>query len=374
MHYDVVISGAGMAGMSLAIALQAYGYSVVIIEKYPAKMDERTTAVNHATKLFFEQYKIWSLLEDYAQPILDIFTMEGKSSTYLHYDYKVNHDNHPMGYVIKNRHIKEALASFKIKKLFPITYKHISNNNNGVEITLENQEKITAKLLVIAEGRNSKIYDLFNIKRISKDYHQNSIICNIEHLEDHQGMAQERFYPSGPFALLPMQGKYFSSLIWTANTDLAKELVQLPPMEFTQAINQHCNFHITKIVSDIQSYPLSLSLSRRYYKNRLLLIGDTMQNIHPVAGQGFNLIVANIQGLVDNIKKYNINEKALQSFALSRLKDNLMMAGATHGLVRLFSNDNKILKKMRNIGLGCVQELSFIKRQLVNHATGRTFK
>ena len=114
MHYDVVISGSGMAGMTLAIALQSSGYSVLIIEKYQAKLDERTTAINYATKIFFENYHIWDLLEEHAQPILDIFTLEGKSSTYLHYDCKLN-NNLAMGYVINNRHIKSSLETFKIK-------------------------------------------------------------------------------------------------------------------------------------------------------------------------------------------------------------------------------------------------------------------
>ena len=241
-------------------------------------------------------------------------------------------------------------------------------------MTLDNEEEVTAKLLVIAEGRNSKIHQLLNIKRIYKDYQQKSIICNVEHLEDHKDMAQERFYKTGPFALLPMQGKYFSSLIWTAENDFANKLSELPTTDFLQEINQHTNFHITKIISEIQSYPLSLNISRRYYKKNILLMGDTMQNIHPVAGQGFNLIIANIQTLIDSFKKYGLNRKALQYFARKRILDNMMMAGATHGLIGLFSNDNKLLKPIRNIGLGIIQELPFIKQKLVAHATGNHLK
>ena len=370
MHYNIIISGAGMAGMSLAIALQEAGLSTVLIEKSFPKSDERTTAINYATKIFFEKYKIWRLIEQESQPILDIFTVEGKSTSYLHYDHSVI-SNNPMGYVTKNHLIKKALNSFGVKKILPSTYKNINNYSDKVELELTNNEKLTADLFICAEGKNSEIYDLLNIKRIVKSYHQSCIICNVEHLEDHQSTAQERFYPSGPFALLPIKGNFFSSLIWTSDTSMAQDLIKLPQDKFIQEINKYCNFHITKIISNIQSYPLSISLSRRYYKNRILLMGDAMHSIHPVAGQGFNLIIRNIESFITQIKKYGPNEMALKKFSQNRVLDNLLMAGATHSLIKLFSNDSKILTPIRKLGLSIVQELPFLKRKLINYATGK---
>lgn len=370
MRYDIVISGAGMSGMILAISLKSIGYSLVIIEKNEPRHDERTTAINHATKIFFDQYKIWNLIEEHAQPILDIFTTEGKSPLYLHYDYRDN-GTEPMGYVIKNSIIKKALSSFNIQILSPTTYTNIINHETGVEITLQDNQKLTADLFICAEGKNSNIYELLNIKRISKPYNQMSIICNVEHLENHYSSAQERFYPSGPFALLPMKGDFYSSLVWTAKTNIAQQLMRLSRGKFIEEINQHCNLHITKVISEIQYYPLSINLSRRYYKHRVLLIGDVMQNIHPVAGQGLNLIVCNIAHLISVIQKYGIKQETLKRFTESRVVDNLLMAGFTDSIVRLFSNNNKTLKLIRNVGLGLVQKLPTLKNKLISRAMGK---
>ncbi|MBQ4874549.1 MAG: FAD-dependent monooxygenase [Rickettsiaceae bacterium H1] len=372
MHYDVIISGAGMAGMTLAVAFKACGFSVTVIEKSPPKFDERTTALNHLTKKFFQKYKIWEFIENHIQPISDIFTVEGKSTSYLHYDHRIS-GNDPMGYVVKNRAIKKALDSFKVEKLSPLTYEKINNYGNRVELTLSNDKKLSADLFVCAEGKNSHIYELLGIKRIIRKYNQSCVICNVEHIENHQAIAQERFYPTGPFALLPMKGDFFSSLIWTAETEMAENLIKLSKNELIREINKHCNFHITKIISNIQLYPINISLARKYYKNRILLMGDVMQSIHPVAGQGFNLIIRNIENLITQIGKYAITKKALQKFSQDRIIDNLLMAGTTHSLVKLFSNNNKMLKTIRSTGLTILQELPFIKRKLVNYAMGKNY-
>ncbi len=358
-----------MAGMISAIALKALNLSILVIEKSASESDERSTALNYATKIFFDQYKIWPLLENEAQPILDIFTVEGKSTNYLHYDHRMNNSK-PMGYVIKNKIIKAALDSFKVNKLSPITYDKINCYDDKVELYLTNGKKITADLFICAEGKFSEIYNILNIKCIKKEYNQTSIVCNVEHLEDHSGTAQERFYSTGPFALLPMKGAFYSSLIWTAESNFAKKLLQLSQKDFLQTINKYCNFHITKIVSKVHSYPISVQIARRYYKDRVLLIGDTMQSIHPVAGQGFNLAVHNIESFVKHIKKYGINSTALKNFSYDRIIDNLLMTGTTHSIVKLFSNENKLLKLVRNTGLAVIQELPFIKQKLIHYATG----
>lgn len=369
MHYDIIISGAGMAGMSLAIALKANNHSVAVIEKSIPTSDERTTALNHGTKLFFKEYKVWDLIEDESQSISDIFTVEGLSTSYLHYDHKILGDD-PMGYVVKNCAIKAALDSFEVNKLSPITYTQIIDLGDKVEISLNDGQTITTDLFICAEGKQSSIYELFDIKRISREYKQSCIVCNVEHLEDHQGAAQERFYATGPFALLPMQGRFFSSLVWTAETVMAERLMESSSDEFIQAINRHCNFHVTKVISKIQTYPMSMTLSRRYYKGRILLMGDAMQSIHPVAGQGFNLIVRNIESLVLNLNKHGVTEEALRQFSHNRVIDNLFMAGVTHSLIKLFSNNSKVLKVIRSFGLSMIEELPFIKRRLIKYASG----
>ncbi len=372
MHYDVIISGGGMTGMTLAVSLRNAGFSILIIEKSDTvHTDERTTALNYNTKMFFEQNKIWPHLNTEAQPISEIFTIEGNSTSYLHYNYK-HSGNHPMGYIVKNKTIKQALESFNINKLAPITYTCIEDKNDIIEITLTNKTKLTTDLFVCAEGKHSRIYDLLNIQRLNKEYKQSCIVCNVEHLENHQGSAQERFYPTGPFALLPIKGDFFSSLIWTANPSMANHLSNLTHSKFIEEINKHCNFHITKIISDIQVYPISLSLARRYYKNRILLIGDAMESIHPVAGQGFNLIVKNIDCLIQQLIQHGINRNALRAFTKKRVIDNLIMAGTTHSLIKLFSNNNTTLKIARSTGLSVIQELHFLKKKLVTYAMGRS--
>ncbi|MBV0899712.1 MAG: 2-octaprenyl-6-methoxyphenyl hydroxylase [Wolbachia endosymbiont of Fragariocoptes setiger] len=378
MYYDAIISGGGLLGLITAISLN--NLSVAVIEKNNIphkKNDNRAFAISQGSKQILENLGIWQLIGEEAEPILDILILEGNSPINVHYDHKMVGEE-PMGYVIDNATIWNAInKNFldKLKIYSPHSYKTISNHSGYVEVILENGEKLISSLFICAEGKYSKIPELFSIPVLKFNYQQSSIVCNVEHKLHHENLAIERFFPSGPFAVLPMKGGYTSSIVWTEKTEIAEMLMNLSIKEFT--IEMEKRFMSEVILKNKRKfYPLSFSFVRNLYKNRILLIGDAARSIHPIAGQGFNLGIRDVESTARHIIDAKFtgvdigSEFVLRKISRERGFDSVTMALATDGLNRIFSNKMLCFKVLRNLGLMIVENSSFLKNRLIRHAMG----
>ncbi|VAW07075.1 hypothetical protein MNBD_ALPHA01-527, partial [hydrothermal vent metagenome] len=221
--FDVVISGGGVVGMTLAHGLAQYGITVALVEygdiaaSLNDDFDGRSYAISYAPYVMMKVLGLWDRLAPDAQPITEIHITDGHSPLFLHFDDKALGDD-PLGQMVEVRHLRRGLfdAISEQKNITLINPDHIIDVENSPAaslITLDSGRKITCSLLVSAEGRGSPLRERMGIKIRVWDYRQTGIVTTVAHEQDHGGTAYERFYPSGPFAILPLQNRR-SSIVW----------------------------------------------------------------------------------------------------------------------------------------------------------------
>ncbi|NUY39479.1 2-octaprenyl-6-methoxyphenyl hydroxylase [Wolbachia endosymbiont of Litomosoides brasiliensis] len=383
MNYDVIISGGGLLGLITAIGLGNNSVSIAVIEKNSLPRvtdDNRAFAISQGSRKILEKLGIWQFIESEAEPILDICISDENSPITVHYDHKMV-GKEPMGYVINNTVIWKAINNNFLNKLnvySPHSYKTITCDAGCVEVILDNNQKLISSLLICAEGKNSKLPVLFSIPIIKFDYKQSSIVFNVKHKLHHRNLAVERFFPGGPFAILPMKSGYASSIVWTEKSEISKMLMDLPKEEFIIELKKRFGSCLGEIKLDGErkSYPLSFAFAKKLYKSRVLLIGDAAHSIHPVAGQGLNLGIRNVESVIRQIVAAKVSgvdvgsSYLLKKILRDRCFDNFTMALATDGLNRIFSNKILCAKALRSFGLMAVENSNFLKKRFIRHAMG----
>lgn len=380
MNYDVIISGGGLLGLITAIGLSCDSVSVAVIEKnsLPRVVDDnRAFAISQGSKKILEKLGIWQFIESEAEPILDICILDAVT---VHYNHKMVGEE-PMGYVINNATIWNAINNNFLNKLniySPHSYKTIACDSGYVEVILDNNQELISSLLICAEGKNSKLPELFSIPTAKFDYKQSSIVFNVKHELHHQNLAVERFFPGGPFAILPIKDGYTSSIVWTEKSGISKMLMDLSEEEFIIELKKRFGSYLGKIKleGERKLYPLSFVFAKKLYKGRVLLIGDAAHSIHPVAGQGLNLGIRDVESIIKHVvaaKASGIDVGSsylLKKISRNRYFDNFTMALATDGLNRMFSNRIFCAKALRNLGLIAVENSNFLKKSFIRHAMG----
>ena len=387
--FDVIIIGAGLTGMTMACSLAKKNVNVAVVEyadidKILAKeSDGRTCAISQGSAEIFANIGLWDAMKPDACEILDINITDGDCPSLLHYDHKMVGDD-PMGYIVENYHIRQALfkkaAEFDNLEIFsPFSFKDIKNDANKVSVTLSNDEVLEARLLIAADGRNSKTCEKFGIEATILNYKQQAIVFTASHEKHHQNIAWEKFLPAGPFAILPMQGGYKSSIVWTEDEKTAPLFMKMNDEEFLEQFSSRFGDHLGKldIVGKRFCYPLTLSHAKRYTDQRLAVIGDAAHGMHPIAGQGFNLGIRD----VDELSKLIIDTQnlgldigansLLKQYENLRKLDNVSLLGITDILNRLFSNNITILKVARQLGITAIEQLPSIKKFFIKHAMGK---
>ncbi|MCG8696363.1 MAG: FAD-dependent monooxygenase, partial [Minwuiales bacterium] len=245
------------------------------------------------------------------------------------------------------------------------------------EVHLADGTVVSAPLCVGADGRNSPLRQSAGIKCAAWSYHQVGIVCTVHHELPHGGVAQERFLPAGPFAILPMTGNR-SSLVWTERADLAPAMMALDEAAFTAEMASRFGDYLgaLEVVGPRWSYPLALHLAERYTDRRLALVGDAAHGIHPIAGQGLNLGLRDVAALAEVIVDtarlgLDIGDAVpLERYQRWRRFDALLLAAVTDSLNRLFSNDIEPIRLARDLGLAAVNRMGPLKRVFMSHARG----
>jgi 2-octaprenyl-6-methoxyphenol hydroxylase len=390
--FDVLTVGGGMAGMTLACALAGAGVRVAVVDRErPAATvardyDGRASAIAYASAMAFKGIGLWPLLEPHASPIADIrvadgHPMRGVSPLFLHYDHREVGDE-PFGYIIENRHIREALHEFagrlpKLTLLAPATVTELSRDSRRAEARLADGRLVRARLAVAADGRFSQIRRAAGIPVASLRYRQTAIVCTVRHERAHSGVAVELFLPGGPFAMLPMTENR-CNVVWSERADLAPVYLALDDGAFLDELKRRFGGWLGDIAltGPRFSYPLGVLHAQRYTDLRLALLGDAAHAIHPIAGQGLNLGLRDVAALAELIVDSHrlgldpAGPQVLERYARWRRFDNLLLTVVTDGLNRLFSNDIGPVRLARDLGLAGVNRLPPLKRFLMRHAMG----
>jgi 2-octaprenyl-6-methoxyphenol hydroxylase len=389
---EVVIGGAGFAGLALAIAVrQALGQGFAVTVADPAlrnapSKDPRASAIAAAARRLFEAIEVWDAVEAQAQPILDMVVTDSKLEdavrpTFLTFGGEVE-EGEPFAHMIENRLLIDALVA-KAKELGidlrATAMSAFDNRLNTIDVTLADGGAISARLLVGADGARSQIREQADIASHGWNYEQSAIVCTVAHERDHQGRAEEHFLPAGPFAILPLPGNR-ASIVWTESAREAERIVALGDDEFHDELEQRFGLHLgeLKVIGARRAFPLGLFTARTFIGERLALIGDAAHIIHPIAGQGLNMGLRDVAALAEAVAdaaRLGLDiggPDVLERYQRWRRFDIMTMGVATDGLNRLFSNRSDVLRLVRDIGLGLVERMPPLKHLFIREAAGFT--
>ncbi len=394
---DVMIVGGGLVGGTLGLLLAKAGLRTMLIDRIDpaagldAGFDGRASAIALATHRVLVAAGLWDALAPGAAPINDIRVADAGSLLFLHYDHAAL-GTEPFGYMIENRHLRRALfdaqadcPNLTVVAPAEIAGMDIPTAGDGTEggLTLSDGRRLTAPLIVGADGRASKTRDWAGIRTTGWRYDQTGIVCTVDHDRPHHNIAHEHFLAAGPFAILPIKGPpgregHQSSLVWTERSDLAPAIMNLDDDAFLAELALRFGDFLGSLalVGPRWSYPLALHAAARATAPRFVLCGDALHGMHPIAGQGLNMGLRDVAVLAEvlaDARRVGLDVGAaaqLEDYERRRRFDNSLMLGMTDVLNRLFSNDVAPLRLARDLGLATVNRLPEVKKFFMRHAMG----
>ena len=389
---DIVIVGGGLNGPALALALARAGLSVTVIDALPRDtrdgdlFDGRSYALALASQKLLAAIGVWGAVADHAQPILEVKVSDGRagqgaSPFVLEFDHAEIEEG-PMGFMVEDRFLRRAFlhamdAQPGITQLSGATVVDQQITPAGVTVTLADGGTVTARALIGCDGRQSGTAARAGIKRTGWDYGQTALVCAIDHTLPHHGIAHQCFMPPGPLAILPLPGNR-SSIVWSERHDTAAAIQALDDDGYLQALRPRFGDFLGQIslAGKRFTYPLNLTLANSFVADRLALVGDAAHGVHPIAGQGLNLGLRDVGALAEVMVDARRRGEdigapdVLARYQTWRRWDTATLAVATDGFNRLFSNDNPLLRGLRDLGLGAVNAMPGLRRRFIREAAG----
>ena len=402
--FDIIIVGGGLAGGLAATALAQEDFAVALIDAEApdamrgAAFDGRTTALAYASARVFKRLGLWDAVAAEAEPIREILVTDGRraapgragfvSSFHLHFDSRELENGEALGFIVENRLLRnsiyDALArERRVATFAPARRIRTEYGKASATATLGDGRSLSAPLVIAADGRFSPSRREAGIRVNNWSYPQTGIVATVAHERSHEGIAQEFFLPSGPFAILPMtpggegdKRVWRSNLVWTESASAAPAYLELDDAKFLAAIRARFGDYLgdVSLAGPRWSYPLAFHLAQTYIAPRLALIGDAAHAIHPIAGQGYNLGVKDIAALVETLSQarglgLDIGSlTTLETYQRWRRFDSAALAFGGDALVRLFSNDFAPLRLARNIGMSAVNAAAPLRKMFMKQA------
>jgi 2-octaprenyl-6-methoxyphenol hydroxylase len=382
LKIKVGITGCGLSGMITALALAARGINSTIVERQSVNSqsffnDIRTTALTDSSKIFFEKIGIWSGIAKIAGSINDIYVADNKAPEMIHFASHMLKNEQVMGYLVENKDFKKllldkVLANKHINIIDNSSYEVKENSEHGCILTINGSLTWECDLLIVCDGSNSSIRQKYFSSETEKAYSQNALTFIVSHQKPHEGVAVEHFLSTGPFAILPLKDQNLSSVVWTINHAMNDALLKCPKDEFLYLVEQNFGEFLGKVTikSEIASFPLRAYATNKYYNKRIVLVADSAHVIHPLAGQGLNQGIKDIEALTSNIIEYGISNRALKKYQQMRKGDNNTMLEITDTLNSVFSNNSKIFHVARQVSFKLVEKISPFKKLLIKYAMG----
>lgn len=403
-EFDIAIVGAGMVGASLAAALRDTGFSIALIDAQSAEslqhspskpkdvngFEPRVSALTFASRDLLKSVGAWQHIhEERILPYRNMHVWDQLGTAQIDFSAAELYED-ALGYIVENQNIVSALHQVlkqqeNVERFFGGRISSLKQNEvDGApySLLLDDGRQIHSKLLVAADGANSRIRTWLSMATREWDYQHHAIVATIKTEKPHNKTAWQSFSETGPLALLPLQDPSMSdaycSIVWSQTPEQAKSLMALDKEAFCQALAKASESMLGAIedVSERYSIPLRQRHAKEYVAEGLALIGDAAHTIHPLAGQGVNLgfkdvfALSQVLILADQQELDPGNLTLLKRYQRQRQADNLLMMGAMEGFKRLFAQPDPLLRWVRNTGLDFVNKQGFIKKQLVKHAMG----
>jgi 2-octaprenyl-6-methoxyphenol hydroxylase len=386
---DVIILGGGLVGLTLAVALSRHDVQVLVVDPaQPEKVfaplfDGRATAVSSSSWRMLEVIGVGERLEGQGSPIRSISVSDGLKPGGIRFEPGEGDD--PLGMMFENRLLRSALretalASPNLRLMMPARPGEIVRDAAGVRVALEDGRLLLAPLVIGAEGRNSPLRESARIPLARWRYDHAAIVATVTHERPHGQTAYEIFYPTGPFALLPMLPGDRSAIVWSVPSADAEATLALPDRAFAHELEKRMGGFLGRVTpaGPRASYPLGFHHAATITAERLALIGDAAHGIHPIAGQGLNLgfrdAAALTQVLVEGLRLGMDpgDVQLLQRYERWRSLDSFLVAAVTDGLTRLYGIPGRAASAVRRFGMGAVGRTGPLRNLLMAEARGET--
>ena len=385
--FDVIIVGGGMIGLSLVVELsKKMNLSVAIIDPNdcnPTISDSfhtRVSAITPSTQDFLSSINVWDKIQR-KKGFSATKVWDQNSHGHLNF-YAKDEGIEYLGYIVENDLIQSALFNaIDQSKVSMINAKLVgfTKTDIGYTVNLENGESHSCKLLVGADGSQSKVRDLAEIQVTEHDYQQKAIIANIVSEKPLMNTTWQRFLSDSILAILPLSN-HQASIVWSCKEALANELEAKDKTIFNKMLSEasEYQFGVLKLESSKKSFPLVSRTAKEYVRANLALIGDAAHNIHPLAGQGANLGFSDVielsKQLVENNDKLLGDFHVLRKYARARRLDNELMSKTMTGLDWIYKENNEPIRWLRGYGMNLIDETPILKSFFQRQALGKVSK
>mgnify|MGYP000664995768 FL=1 len=389
MDFEVVVIGAGVVGSSLALSLAKEGVDVCLIDKGTPEIKEdisrgRTAALNLASQNILEKLGVKRGIQNYLTPFKNIYVWDSEGTSSL--EFSSDEIGQPkLGDVVTNNAILSSIFLLlpnhkNLRFLSGDRLKTLDPQEESIKVCTEGGENISCKLVVGADGGLSSVRELSSINIRTWSYDQKALIANLKAEKSHSNTAYQVFTKNGPIALLPMQkdDEESLSLVWSADIDYAERLLDLDIPSFLNELERKTESVLGKLSLDgeMSSYPLHQLHAKDYYAQRVVLIGDAAHSMHPLAGQGLNLGLGDVEELASRILRSRRhgedvgNDKMLSDYSKARKSINLRMMGFMEVFKKGFGSTNPWVRLGRNMAFGATQKAPELRKRFIKEAAG----
>ena len=386
---DIIIVGGGMVGACMALAAAREGFQVTLLEPRQPSLDWtgddfdiRVSALTRTSETILSNLDVWQGMQQRRVTAYEnMHVWDRKGFGEVHFAAEdVGAPN--LGHIVENRVIVASLweqitHQANIKHVADIEIASIEREGDLTKLISSNDDVLSASLVIGADGARSSVRELVGLTASTSSYDQEGVVCTVKAEQGNACTAWQRFMPTGPLALLPMNEEYFS-IVWSTSPEQAQSLVNAPAESFNQALTQASEAVCGKlsVVGDRAAFPLRKLKAERYVLDGVALIGDAAHVIHPLAGQGVNLGFLDAAMLMDVLTEARAHRESigaigvLRRYERARKGHNLAVQSAMDGFKHLFSNNNPALSLIRNLGLGVAHHVSPLRRQFERVALG----
>ena len=387
LNYDVAIIGAGMVGATLASLLSRCGFSVALVEaREPKPFDTkedfglRVSAISPGSSAILEQAGVWKKLSTQrVRPYRRMQVEDGFESEPILFDAP-RYNLERLGTIVENELLQwllwQLLSAGGLVDIYcPDHVSSIDFAENTNQLNLNSGHKLNASLVVGADGAASRIRKATNISQDHYTYNQSALVAVVQKQQANPGVAWQRFLPTGPLAFLPLEDGR-SSIVWTSPTLECKRLVSSDNDTFIRELGAASEGWLGKVVScgPRAAFPLSMRLSQCYASRRIVLAGDAAHVVHPLAGQGVNLGLADVAALTEILVKARQSgedigsDSVLHAYDLNRRSESGAMAMGMHAIRSLYGIE--ALAPIRRIGSAIVNRSWTVKEMFLQRAAG----
>jgi len=383
--YDIIIIGGGLVGSALACALGLSNKSVLMLESGSAPTerstgyDLRVSAITGASVNFFKGVGAWEGMKNARMgEVREMRVWDEGGNGSLHLD-SANTPEPCLAYIIENSVIRSALYNrlqqFPNVRLLENAVTELVAIEEESIVLSSSGNQFTTQLVVGADGARSIVREWAQIESSGWSFAQSAIVATVESEKSHEYTAYQRFLETGPLAFLPLDDLNTSSIVWSADSQRAKALLELSDEEFVSELESALDHRLGRLELKSQraAFPLSMMHVDHTITHRMALIGDAAHRLHPLAGQGLNLGIADVAALAEVVSGSHKDVGAmrvLRQYERWRSEDTRLMVRMMDVFKRTYGSREPAVRALRNFGMDLVNSSSVVKQVIMNFASG----